>query len=448
MSNGDDGETADEAATDSDADETEEPADEAAEEQASEDEESGAPVRDPADRLDDAEAALEDAATEADLDDVEATLDGIEADLPAEPEDDEEEDEAIAEARDRLADLRDDIDAERGPYAEDIVAELETAETTLTDGEWTEDGELDVIPAVEAFLDAAGEQLLDTFEAESDDPADLAAAVAAAREAVAEADLDPDEDDDTIADLLGAAETLTDDLDAAEVWDDLTVREQLTAEGFYDVLESQNRKDFPAEWNAVKLYEKAYKEGDSEAIEPILLAFDKLNSEFMEENILDSLRRIAPPEAYDDLAAMAEKRDRDAIEILGKIGDERIVDTLHEYVDGGDAALRKTTLRALGAIGSDESVQPVANQLADENAEIRSTAARTLGLLGDTRAIDPLADTLADDDADEVRASAAWALNAIGTERASDVAAEYADDRSYIVQTEAEKARETGEQTA
>jgi len=67
-------------------------------------------------------------------------------------------------------------------------------------------------------------------------------------------------------------------------------------------------------------------------------------------------------------------------------------------------------------------------------------AARSLGLLGDTRAIQPLSDILEDDDGDTVRASAAWALRQIGTERALEVAGEYTDDRAYLVQAEAEKA--------
>jgi HEAT repeat protein len=161
----------------------------------------------------------------------------------------------------------------------------------------------------------------------------------------------------------------------------------------------------------------------------------------MEENVLDTLTRMAPEEAFDQIHQRAQKRNKKPVEILGKIGDERATETLHDFIDGdGDPALQKTTLRALGEIGSEESTQPVADRLAADNYEVRSAAARALGLIGDTRAIDPLADILADDEADEVRASAAWALNQISTERALDVLADYADDRAYIVQAEAEKA--------
>jgi hypothetical protein len=351
-----------------------------------------------------------------------------------------EDAEAHEELLGRIEDLRSGVEDERGPYAEDVSEEIEAAEGTLTDGDWTPTGTEDVAIAVEEFLDVAGSEFVETFEAASDSPANLAAALADVRGIVEETDLDADEDRETIGTLLAAAETLTEELDAAEEWTDLSVREQLDRKGFYEPLESENRKDYPAEWNAIKLHEKAYRAGDSDAVEMILLGLEKFESDFMEENVLDSLRRIAPPEAYEDLEPLANKRNQAAIEILGKIGDERILDTITEFVEGGDVALRKTTLRAIGAIGSEESTQTVADQLVDDNPEVRSTAARALGLIGDTRAIEPLADVLAGDDRDEVRASAAWALNEIGTERAREVVTEYADDAAYIVQVEAEKA--------
>jgi HEAT repeat protein len=432
MSNGDDGDGANEADTDAETAP-----------------EGGAdvPAADAAavgDRLDSVEDALEDAETEADLDAIDADLDAIEEAVEAlEPDDEDEENEEAAELRDRLDSLREDVESQRGPYAEDVTETIDAAADTVETTEWTEDGELEVIPAVEEFLDSAGSQLVETFEPDSDEMADLAAELRTVSEIVDDTNLDADDDAETIETLLEAAEGLEADLDDAEEWDDLLVREQLDAQGFYDPLDPENRKDFPAEWNAVKLHEKAYKDGDEEAVEMILLGLETFESDFMEENVLDSLERIAPPEATEDLLAMAEKRNKQAIRILGRIGAEDALDTIEEYVEGGDVALRKVTLRAIGAIGAERSTQVVADQLVDDDAEVRSTAARALGLLGDTRAIDPLADVLAEDDADEVRASAAWALNRIGTERAREAAADYADDRAYLVQVEAEKAAES-----
>ena len=45
---------------------------------------------------------------------------------------------------------------------------------------------------------------------------------------------------------------------------------------------------------------------------------------------------------------------------------------------------------------------------------------------------------LRDDESDTVRASAAWALTQVGTEEALDAATQYTEDRSYLVQSEAE----------
>ena len=388
-------------------------------------------------RLEEAAEALEAAETEADLDAVVEQLDAVAAALEAAdlPEPDDDDVESPEDRIDgRLSELRADLAEARGPYLEDVTAALEDAAGTLTEAEWTEDGETATVAAVGTLLETVNEAADLDLAADGETPAEVVEDLATAGEAVSGLRLDPDDDAETIEELLTAAETLEADLEAAEVWDDLTVREQLDAQGFYDVLDPKNRKDFPPEWNAVKLYEKA---GD---VEPILLALETFESDFMEENILDALEHIAPEAAFEPVHDRAQRRDRQAVRILGRIGDERACETLEDFLGGGDSKLERVTLRALGAIGSTDSTQAVANRLAADSADVRSAAARALGQIGDTRAIDPLADILAEDDADEVRASAAWALNQVGTERALEVAADYTDDRSYIVQAEAEKA--------
>jgi len=432
------------------------------------------------DRLDDIEARIEEAETEADLDDVEDDLDDVEvdaeaADLPEPDEeeaDDGDEDEEDARTRDeiesRITDLREAIEAQRGPYAEDVVETVDGAKTTLTETRWTDQGERETADAVERFLDDAGDVLDEEFAVErsddtsadneevatdggedqaDDDEADddtgdddhgpLVAALNDVIETIKARDLDPDEDEETIAGLVEAAEELTDDLDDAQEWDDLTVREKLAAEGFYDVLEAENRKDFPPEWNAIKIYEKRNEP------EPILRGLEMFGSDFMEEHCMESLKRLGSPAAYDAMEQRAQKRDKLPIAALGKIGDDRALETLHEYIEGeSDPGLQKVTLKALGEIGSQESTQAVADRLVADNETVRSNAARALGLIGDARAIDPLADVIDEDDSNSVRASAAWALNRIGTETALDAARGHADDRSYLVQSEAEKAED------
>ncbi|WP_202593533.1 HEAT repeat domain-containing protein [Halococcus sediminicola] len=391
-------------------------------------------------RLDEVETGIEEADTEADLDVVENDLDGVEedieaADLPEPDEDEEDAEDPGEELESRVTELREAIEDQRGPYAEDAVEAIEGAQSTLTETRWTEQGEREIADVVDSFLDSAGETLDEEFTAANDEPEHLAAALGEVNETIENRDLDPDDDAETVAALVEAADELTAGLDDAEEWDDLTVREKLTVEGFYDVLTPETRKDFPPEWNAIKIYEKR---GDPE---PILRGLDMFGSDFMEEHCIESLKRMGAPEAYDVMEERAQKRNKPPIEVLGKIGDDRALDTLHEYIEGeSDPALQKVTIKAIGEIGSTDSTQPIADRLVAENETVRSNAARALGLIGDTRAISPLSDVLSDDDSNSVRASAAWALNQIGTEKALDAAREHANDRSFLVQSEAEKA--------
>ncbi|EMA52138.1 HEAT repeat domain-containing protein [Halococcus thailandensis] len=391
-------------------------------------------------RLDEIETELDEAETEADLDSVETDLDDVEAeieaaDLPEPDEDEEDADDPREELESRVTELRDALEEQRGPYAEDAIEEIEGAKSTLTETRWTEQGAEEIADTVHSFLDAAGETLGEEFTAANDEPDGLAAALDDVIETIESRELDPDDDAETVAELIEAADELTTGLDDAEEWDDLSVREKLTVEGFYDVLTPETRKDFPPEWNAIKIYEA---QGEPE---PILRGLDMFGSEFMEEHCIESLKRMGAPEAYDVMEERAQKRNKPPIEVLGKIGDDRALDTLHEYIEGeSDPALQKVTIKAIGEIGSTESTQAVADRLVADNETVRSNAARALGLIGDTRAIAPLADVLSDDDSNAVRASAAWALNQIGTENALDAAREHADDRSFLVQSEAEKA--------
>jgi HEAT repeat protein len=392
-------------------------------------------------RLDAAEAALAAAETEADLDEVEADL--AAATLP-EPEDEDEEDPAEA-LESRLSELRDGLAEARGPYAEDVAAAVESAESTVAGESWTEQGVDELGDAVWSFVSTVENVLGVKVDVDVDEPSfaeephvggeqldALRETLDEAAAAVTDAGLDPDDDTEEIETLLEAAEALTEAVEAAQTWDDLSVRRKLHAQGYFDPLE--HRKDYPPEWGALKLWEQRGR------ADMVLLAYDLLDSEFMEQHCLAALERMGSEEALEPMLDLAGKRDNTAIRILGTTASDEALDTLVEYVDGGDRQLRTVTLQALGEIGSHEATQAVANQLADDEPAVRSQAARSLGLLGDTRAIEPLADRLADDEADRVRASAAWALNQIGTERALAAVREYADDRSYLVQSEAEKA--------
>ncbi|WP_254543659.1 HEAT repeat domain-containing protein [Halomarina pelagica] len=389
-------------------------------------------------RLDAIEADLDGAETESDLDAVESDLDAVESDvetLPEAEEDAEEDPRGDLEAR--VGDVRSAIEDQRGPYASDVAEGIRESAGRIRDTRWTERGDDEVVAAVDAFLDDAGEILGEDLGDAGRSPEAAADALDSAAETVENAGLDPDEDGEPIAALLEAVDGLETGLDEAQEWDDLTVVQKLDYQGFYDVLTPMNRKDFPPELSVVRIAEA---ERDPE---PILLAFETFDSDFMQENCIDALRRLGAPEAYDAMMQLANRRDQDAIRVLGKIGNPDALETLLPYIEGdANPPLQRVVLKTVGEIGDESATQTVADRLVADDPEIRSGAARALGMIGDTRAIEPLSDVLEDDDSDAVRASAAWALNQIGTERALEAASEHADDRSYIVQVEAERAAE------
>jgi hypothetical protein len=391
------------------------------------------------------ESRLDEADTEAQLDEVEAVIDEIEAALEAatglpEPDEDsdaETEEELREDLEGLLEEFRGELEAERGPYAEDVVEEIEAAKSTIADTRWTERGEGEVVEAVESFVGAVSETLDADISTSGEDTESLLDALDEAIAAVEAAGLDPDEDAETIAALLEATEGLQSDLEDAQEWDDLEVREQLMAEGFFDCL--GHYKDYPPEWSAVKEWEQR---GNAEMI---LLALDSLQSDFMEEHCIEALTRLGDTAAYDVMFQRAGRRDRPGIKALGKMGPdaEDAIETLLEYVDAdSDPQLQKVTFKALGEIGSEEATQALADKLEMDNDNVRPYAARALGLIGDPRAVEPLADVLENDESDNVRAAAAWALQQIGTEAALEAAAKHAGDRSYLVQQEAERAAE------
>jgi len=362
------------------------------------------------------------AAFEADLESVEADLESLDGE--------------IDELEGRVDDVETGVEDRRGPYAEDVIGEIDDAAAEVEGTRWTEEGHAELIEAVDGFLSAVDPLLeadLSLLADGEDVPTRLVATLGAAGEAVEADGLDPDGDAEVIADLLEATDGLAGDVEAATRWDDLEIREQLRREGFYDVLD--HVKDFPPEWSAIKVHEKR---GN---VEMVALALEAFDSEFMQEHCLEALGRMGDEAAIEPVLGLAKRRDEVAITALGRIGvaDDTVVQTLTNFVDS-NPPLQRPTFLALGRIGAEEAVEPLVEQLTAEEADVRSWAARALGLIGDTRTIEPLSTVLAEDEDDTVRASAAWALNRIGTAEAIAAVEPYADDRSYLVQVEAERA--------
>jgi HEAT repeat protein len=216
----------------------------------------------------------------------------------------------------------------------------------------------------------------------------------------------------------------------------LSTREFLQSKGFYDVLEGRP-KDFPPELSALKEHEQR---GN---VDMVLLALEKLGMDYMQQYCFSALKRMGDASAIGPMIDRASRRDKSAIEVLGKIGSEKAVDSILSYVDNdSNPQLQFVTLRALGEIGSSLATQSIANKLTSENEQIRSSAARSLGMIGDTRAIGPLSLIVSNDTYSFARYSAIWALVQIRTYRALEIAKSYSNDPDYLVQSEAIKASE------
>ncbi|RKD97518.1 hypothetical protein ATJ93_0506 [Halopiger aswanensis] len=123
------------------------------------------------DDLEGLQSDLEAAETEDDLDVVEADIEEFRADLeeieipePPEEEDEDEDDEEsepapeeqLQETYDEIesdvSDLEDDLEDKRGPYAEDVIGEIDGVSGTITGTRWAEEGDEELIDATEAFL--------------------------------------------------------------------------------------------------------------------------------------------------------------------------------------------------------------------------------------------------------------------------------------------------------
>ena len=394
------------------------------------------------DRLDGVADAIEAAATEVDLDAIDDQLEAIAADLetatfpePEPPADEDEESppDPREELSDRIDELQNAADAQRGPYASDVTDIVDATVGTIGRTEWAIEGIDELIPVVVDFRVAVASEINADFD--GDEPQDIDGFVAVLEETsktIAAADLDPDDDAATIAALLDAAEELETGVEGATAFGDLLVREQLNRRGFFDVL--GHYKDFPPEWSAIKAHEEARN------VEMILLAFDLLDSNFMEEHCIDALRRLGDERALDDMVALARRRDHGAISVIGAIGDDGPVDMLIDYAGTeSDPQLQQVSLRTLGEIGSTDASEAVAQQLLADEPPVRSAAARALGMIGDPRAVAPLEMVLETDAAPEVRGSAAWGLLQIGTEEALSTLRSYEQDEEYLVEAEVKK---------
>jgi HEAT repeat protein len=114
-----------------------------------------------------------------------------------------------------------------------------------------------------------------------------------------------------------------------------------------------------------------------------------------------------------------------------------IVRALVERLRDPSAEVRQTAARALGNLRIREASEPLAAALGDEVLTVRLEAVASLGKIGDPRGLQPLAAVLDDP---ELRASAIWALGAIGDRGAVPLLKPLAEHPDGVVRFNARRA--------
>ena len=376
-----------------------------------------------ADALSELEAAIDTAETEADLDALADRLAGHRSAL---------EDDADAEVAEELLatveGLEASIEEARGPTPAELAAALTDTAERVAETRWTERGTPAVVSAAADAMATIGEVIEDVPQSTPESVATAAGTLEETAAVVAAADLDVDGDRETLDTLAAIIADLEGDVEDAEQWDDLQKHEQLMAEGFYDVL--GHYKDFPPELSAVRAWEQQGR------VDMILLAKETLQSEFMQDHCMAALTRLGDPAALEALEPQLQRRDKDAIAAIGRMGAAAgaVLETLLEYGDtDSDPLLQKVVFEALGQIGDPGATQLLATKLVHGPEQVRPAAARALGLIGDPRAVRPLATVLEEGDDPTVRGAAAAALRDIATESALETLAAHADDGAPVV---------------
>jgi HEAT repeat protein len=105
---------------------------------------------------------------------------------------------------------------------------------------------------------------------------------------------------------------------------------------------------------------------------------------------------------------------RNAVHVLGEVGDPAALEHLTGTIAHEDARVRRESILSLQKIGSEDAAPLVLARLEDEDAAVRASAARAVGALGIDRGLRSLVALLEEKDEEEVITAACRALGAIG----------------------------------
>lgn len=149
------------------------------------------------------------------------------------------------------------------------------------------------------------------------------------------------------------------------------------------------------------------------------------------------------PQLLDRLPDAPPKACWEIIHLLGKLGDERAVPAVVEFLEASTGALRVAAAQCLGEIGHPSATPALLETLHKYPASSNTVwVLQALGRLRDPRAVDALLATAAEADTPSIRYTAIEALGNIGDPRALAAIEPYRDDPSHHVRRHAEVAIE------
>jgi HEAT repeat protein len=162
--------------------------------------------------------------------------------------------------------------------------------------------------------------------------------------------------------------------------------------------------------------------GDKRALDSLVVVLRDENK-WVRESTTDALVKLRDVRAVEPMLATLKDDDADirrrAINVLGVLGDLRAVEPLLALLSDENNDVRKASIVALGDLGDKRAVEPLIELLPKEKRNIASTVVEALGRLGDLRAVEPLIAVLSNKDA-LIYIPTAKALGALGDARAVD----------------------------
>lgn len=153
---------------------------------------------------------------------------------------------------------------------------------------------------------------------------------------------------------------------------------------------------------------------DERYVDGLLTLLDDSDLYLLRECI-NLLGRIGNPKALPTLIDLLNREPNDdelhedVIIALGRIGDDRAVDSILALSAHTNVYIRQRVAKALGSFSSGRNVEVLITLLDDDSNEVRANAAQSLGMIGETNAI-PALDNALDDGEWTVRKQAATAL--------------------------------------